>query len=654
MNQFENVLTTLAIKKIQNPFIFFHAFFRISLFLTTFSSFFFFFFMIDASFVTLMGRGYDANPCLCLKIDESRYIFNTPPNALRAAHSHKIGSVKKVFLTSLLPYASSGYQVFCKTSFTEPAKYDAVAPYFFHEFMMLDINIMKCDARSLEFTNSFSSEELDVESIKMLKSQSFDIHIHVTKHSKKIDFAEILKKKKLSPGPWLRILKKNGVYSDQNFQIKMQDLYDIKKLDSRILLIDAEDKSDIDNMKNLIPHLEVYDAIIHYTPMELMDSYYFELFPQNIPNFCFHDDGTISLLQSYMSYNKYAANCDCLRPIPCENITPKLPNHFVSLSSGDIINLYDMKNVVKKHIMNDNIRGELPISRLNNTLLTENALTFDYFAITFLGTCSGSPSTDRNSSGYLLHLPDGFIVLDCANGYYQQMCRKFGKKNAQTILKNLKCIWISHCHADHILGLPDLLYERSFVTDEKVILACDSIVASQIGELELKYKYYFRGHGYKSDFSYNYIYNDRKQPIIFKGEHPTRIDSVPVSHCFESMGCVITLENNFRIGFTGDMIANDDFKNGIGHCDLLISDTTYPDYKASNAFFYCHMTVSQSCILKEEVKAEYLIMTHNSPSLYRNFEMPEESNAIFPFDYLCIPDIHMKEIFDAVRKNEQS
>ena len=44
------------------------------------------------------------------------------------------------------------------------------------------------------------------------------------------------------------------------------------------------------------------------------------------------------------------------------------------------------------------------------------------------------------------------MLLDCGEGTYGQLRRRYGAASDE-IIGSLKCIWISHIHADHHAGL---------------------------------------------------------------------------------------------------------------------------------------------------------------------------------------------------------
>lgn len=93
----------------------------------------------------------------------------------------------------------------------------------------------------------------------------------------------------------------------------------------------------------------------------------------------------------------------------------------------------------------------------------------DDLRVTPLGTGSAVPSKYRNVSSTLLHLPEGkgYILLDAGEGTWGQIARRFGslgEESAEKVLRELKCIFISHMHQDHHAGLSTLLRERSKVS----------------------------------------------------------------------------------------------------------------------------------------------------------------------------------------------
>ncbi|CAH9095462.1 unnamed protein product [Cuscuta europaea] len=85
----------------------------------------------------------------------------------------------------------------------------------------------------------------------------------------------------------------------------------------------------------------------------------------------------------------------------------------------------------------------------------------DDMEIVLLGTGSSQPSKYRNVSSIFINLfSKGGILLDCGEGTLGQLKRRYGIEGADEAVKSLRCIWISHIHADHHTGLARILALR--------------------------------------------------------------------------------------------------------------------------------------------------------------------------------------------------
>ena len=72
-------------------------------------------------------------------------------------------------------------------------------------------------------------------------------------------------------------------------------------------------------------------------------------------------------------------------------------------------------------------------------------------------------------SSHLVRIPDwGNLLLDAGEGTWGQMARYFGTDRARhsnvwQALRELKCVFVSHAHADHHAGLAKILAMRKQV-----------------------------------------------------------------------------------------------------------------------------------------------------------------------------------------------
>ncbi|CAN4086808.1 unnamed protein product [Withania somnifera] len=121
----------------------------------------------------------------------------------------------------------------------------------------------------------------------------------------------------------------------------------------------------------------------------------------------------------------------------------------------------------------ENANGDSTILQANNVVMEEpwlhetalpsclEGITREDMEIVLLGTGSSQPSKYRNVTSIFINLfSKGSILLDCGEGTLGQLKRRFGIEGADGAVKGLRCIWISHIHADHHTGLARILALR--------------------------------------------------------------------------------------------------------------------------------------------------------------------------------------------------
>ena len=160
--------------------------------------------------------------------------------------------------------------------------------------------------------------------------------------------------------------------------------------------------------------------------------------------------------------------------------SPKDREEYVKLMKEDLkfaagFNPDPVKSLTAKLAAIDGV--DLPIA--------EKSSSTSFPVITFLGTGSSVPSKYRNASGILVETePDSFLILDCGEGTISQLVRMRGRVGAERVLMGLKGVYISHMHADHHLGLINIiqLRERAFISSGREVKKLYIICTSRLSE----------------------------------------------------------------------------------------------------------------------------------------------------------------------------
>ena len=76
----------------------------------------------------------------------------------------------------------------------------------------------------------------------------------------------------------------------------------------------------------------------------------------------------------------------------------------------------------------------------------------------FAGTGGSVPSARRGLPAILVRIGGDRLLFDCGEGTQRQLVRSIG-------LLDMECVFVTHFHADHWLGLPGML--KSFALRER-------------------------------------------------------------------------------------------------------------------------------------------------------------------------------------------
>lgn len=291
--------------------------------------------------------------------------------------------------------------------------------------------------------------------------------------------------------------------------------------------------------------------------------------------------------------------------------------------------------------------------------------------ITFLGTSSGMPTRQRNVSGVAVQFPQRseWWLFDCGEGTQHQLLRLDELRPSQ-----LRRIFITHMHGDHIYGLPGLLASCGLgSTPEHIDIygppGLEEYLKAVLRYSETRIPYGFRVHTVETGlilqepeysvfcapldhrvpaFGYRVVEQDR--PGSFNAAK-AQADGIPFGPLYGQLkaGQSIIWQGRCFHGrdYVGDPIPGRKFsyctdtifcRNAVDlsrAAELVIHEATYAQADLELARRSKHSTAAMAAQVAAEAKAQALILTHFSPRYTPEApitleDLLAEAQAIFP------------------------
>ncbi len=284
--------------------------------------------------------------------------------------------------------------------------------------------------------------------------------------------------------------------------------------------------------------------------------------------------------------------------------------------------------------------------------------------ITFLGTGGSVPSPHRNPSAIAVRRESELFLFDCGEGTQQQMMR------AKTGMK-ITAIFITHFHADHVLGIPGLLQTLSLQgrTEPLEIYGPKGVrrflyhllslgyasknfdvkaIELQHGDVIRRQNYEIRAFKTEHNIrSIGYVLEEAMRPGKFNRERAIELGLKPgplfskLQHG-ESVfvnGREIRPEDVLgpprpgrKIVYTGDTRPCESVIQAAENADILIHDGSLAEAEKELAIEYMHSTVTEAAEVAAKANVRKLILTHIS-ARYDDEDakkLEEEARKIFP------------------------
>lgn len=294
------------------------------------------------------------------------------------------------------------------------------------------------------------------------------------------------------------------------------------------------------------------------------------------------------------------------------------------------------------------------------------------FEVTILGSSSATPIFNRNPTSQALNINERLYLIDCAEGTQQQMLR-FGIKSSR-----IECIFISHLHGDHYLGLIGLLSSLHLNGRTKPLTIFAPAPLKEIINLQLKYS--------ETTLQYHVEYIDTnpvKAEVILNNQDII-VETIPLDHRIDCTGFLFKQKKRNRklqkekleqlnipieyytaikkgvdytandgtvyknntltldpeepksYAFCSDTIYNEQYFEQIHGVTLLYHEATFLHDMLDRAQSTFHTTALQAATIALKVGAKDLLLGHFSARYKTLNDLLDEARSVFPNTELAI------------------
>ena len=302
------------------------------------------------------------------------------------------------------------------------------------------------------------------------------------------------------------------------------------------------------------------------------------------------------------------------------------------------------------------VARELKSRLLQGLIGSKRVRMDDDTEIIFLGTGSAEPNKYRGSTGILVKLSstntlngESWMMLDCGEGSVGSIERLFGRSDMLKIVKNLKVVWISHHHADHMLGVRGLLGVRAevcrstplvlvgpnvlrdwletcgVISNSYEFIRSRDLCAGPFGRLPpppppppppLQTSHNSQAVAGLSTTQMNSTTHPRSsKPIesrIMRITGLSRFEAVPVDHCRDAAALVVGSSTGWSLAYSGDCRPSREFARAAKGCHVMIHEATFDNNLCDHAVRKRHSTTSEALDIATTAEVKYIILTHFS------------------------------------------
>jgi ribonuclease Z len=296
--------------------------------------------------------------------------------------------------------------------------------------------------------------------------------------------------------------------------------------------------------------------------------------------------------------------------------------------------------------------------------------------LVFLGTSGSMPTAQRAPAALLLRRGGERLLFDCAEGTQRQLLR------SSVGLVELEEVFLTHFHADHVLGLPGMLKTFALrgrelpltVYGPRGLVDLLGSLKRVVGKLSYEVQLVELGPGdvlergdYRlaafavshgvSALGWSLIEATRPGRFDVEAANALGIPNGPQRGELQH-GVPVTLPDGRsvqpeqvlgeprpgrKVTITGDTAPTDDLVEAAWGADVLVTEATFAEEERERAAETLHQTATQAAEIARRAGVGLLALTHLS-NRYFGPEIAREARAIFPetvvprdFDVIEIP-----------------
>ncbi len=285
------------------------------------------------------------------------------------------------------------------------------------------------------------------------------------------------------------------------------------------------------------------------------------------------------------------------------------------------------------------------------------------FEVVFLGTSGSVPVDGRNLPAIAVRYRDWVFLLDCGEDVQRQMVR------AGIGLNKRMAIFITHMHADHVIGLPGLLLRFSLLgrMRDLVIYGPPELIGYvSVCQRTINLGTVFRttvvgidpGRVFQIEnvsvdafpvdhrgFALGYAITFQRPTGEFNPERASELGvpkgplwgalahghpvELPDGRCIMPRDVAAPAPRPVRMVYSGDTRPCDRLRREAREADLLICESTYTREHANLADERGHMTAAEAAEIARDCGVRTLVITHFSPRYRDGSPVLQEAREIF-------------------------